>query len=46
MALQNYGEIALSFNRQKIQENLSKRFSIGANSFSDFHVGNGFVFPL
>ncbi len=46
MALQNYGEIALSFNRQKIQENLSKRFSIGANSFSDFDVGNGFVFPL
>lgn len=43
-ALQNYGEIALEFNTQKVQEVLANRYT--NPEFENMQSGNGYVFSI
>ncbi len=45
-ALANYGEYALEFDNEELQESLVKFFNPNVTGFDDYHNGNCFVFPL
>lgn len=43
-ALQNYGDIALGFDTQQIQESLANQYT--KPKFENMQIGDGYVFPL
>lgn len=45
-ALQNYGDFALEFHNQELQENLVEQLNPGIESFEEMREGNSLVFPL
>lgn len=45
-ALQNYGDVAIEFKNQEIQENLARCFAKDADTLDDYGEGNAYVFPL
>lgn len=45
-ALSRYGDFALEFENQKLQEELVNHFDSNVQNFSEYKVGNCYVFPL